>query len=143
MLFLPPSDVCVRNFLYPFCTLIKLYCTKALSDQASSLAPDLILLIRKPRIPVSFHGPETTFQYHFNAESKEELKRLLMKMKEESEKAGLTLNIQRAKIMASGPIAWNTSSRSTKIQYSPLTNNSFFKRNNVFLSYQCFQRLNV
>ena len=38
------------------------------------------------------------------AESKEELKRLLMKVKEESEKAGLTLNIQKTKIMASGPI---------------------------------------
>ena len=34
----------------------------------------------------------------------EELKRLLMKMKEESEKAGLKLNIQKTKIMASGPI---------------------------------------
>ena len=38
------------------------------------------------------------------AESKEELKRLLMKVKEESEKAGLKLNIQKIKIMASGPI---------------------------------------
>ena len=38
------------------------------------------------------------------AESKEELKRLLMKVKEESEKAGLNLNIQKMKIMASGPI---------------------------------------
>ena len=38
------------------------------------------------------------------AESKEELKSLLMKMKEESEKAGLKLNIQKTKIMASGPI---------------------------------------
>ena len=38
------------------------------------------------------------------AESKEELKRLLLKMKEESEKAGLKLNIQKTKIMASGPI---------------------------------------
>ena len=38
------------------------------------------------------------------AESKEELKSLLMKMKEESEKAGLKLNIQKAKITASGPI---------------------------------------
>ena len=38
------------------------------------------------------------------AESEEELKSLLMKVKEESEKAGLTLNIQKAKIMASGPI---------------------------------------
>ena len=38
------------------------------------------------------------------AESEEELKSLLMKAKEESEKAGLKLNIQNTKIMASGPI---------------------------------------
>ena len=38
------------------------------------------------------------------AESKEELKSLLMKVKEETEKAGLKLNIQKTKIMASGPI---------------------------------------
>ena len=38
------------------------------------------------------------------AESIEELKSLLMKMKEESEKVGLKLNIQKTKIMASGPI---------------------------------------
>ena len=38
------------------------------------------------------------------AESKEELKNLLMKVKEESEKAGLKLNVQKTKIMASGPI---------------------------------------
>ena len=38
------------------------------------------------------------------AENKEELKRLLMKMKQESEKVGLKLNIQKTKIMASGPI---------------------------------------
>ena len=38
------------------------------------------------------------------AESEEELKSLLMKVKEESEKAGLKLNIQKAKIMASSPI---------------------------------------
>ena len=37
------------------------------------------------------------------AESEEELKRLLMKVKEESEKVGLKLNIQKTKIMASGP----------------------------------------
>ena len=40
----------------------------------------------------------------FMAESEEELKSLLMKVKVESEKAGLKLNIQKAKIMASGPI---------------------------------------
>ena len=38
------------------------------------------------------------------AESEEELKRLLIRVKEESEKAGLKLNIQKAKIMASSPI---------------------------------------
>ena len=38
------------------------------------------------------------------AESEEELKRVLMKVKEESEKVGLKLNIQKTKIMASGPI---------------------------------------
>ena len=38
------------------------------------------------------------------AESKEELKNLLMKVKEQSKKAGLKLNIQKTKIMASGPI---------------------------------------
>ena len=38
------------------------------------------------------------------AESKEELKSLLMKVKEESKKSGLKFNIQKAKIMASGPI---------------------------------------
>ena len=43
------------------------------------------------------------------AESKEELKSLLMKAREESEKAGLKLNIQKTKIMATSPIAsWQT-----------------------------------
>ena len=45
------------------------------------------------------------------AESKEELKSLLMKVKEESERVGLKLNIQKTKIMASGPItSWQTDS---------------------------------
>ena len=43
------------------------------------------------------------------AESEEELKNLLMKVKEESEKVGLKLNVQKTKIMASGPItSWQT-----------------------------------
>ena len=46
------------------------------------------------------HADDTTLM----AESEEELKSLLMKVKEESEKAGLKLNIQKTKIMASGPI---------------------------------------
>ena len=43
------------------------------------------------------------------AESKDELKSLMMKVKEETEKVGLKLNIQKTKIMASGPItSWQT-----------------------------------
>ena len=45
-----------------------------------------------------------TQMIHPMAESEEELKSLLMKVKEESEKVGLKLNIQKTKIMASGPI---------------------------------------
>ena len=63
MLFLPPSDAYVRSFLYLFYTLIKLYYTKVLSDQASSLAPDWILLLQGPRIPASLRDSTTTFQY--------------------------------------------------------------------------------
>ena len=51
------------------------------------------------------YGDDTTLM----AESEEELKSLLMKVKEESEKVGLKLNIQKTKIMASGPItSWQT-----------------------------------
>ena len=46
------------------------------------------------------YASDTTFM----AESEEELKSLLMKVKKESEKAGLKLNIQKTKIMASSPI---------------------------------------
>ena len=46
------------------------------------------------------HADDTTLM----AESEEELESLLMKVKEESEKVGLKLNIQKTKIMASGPI---------------------------------------
>ena len=49
------------------------------------------------------------------AESEEELKSLLMKMKEESKKVGLKLNIQKTKIMASGPItSWETDGETMK-----------------------------
>ena len=49
------------------------------------------------------------------AESKEELKSLLMKVKEESEKVGLKLNIQKTKIMASGPITlWQIDGETTE-----------------------------
>ena len=49
------------------------------------------------------------------AESEEELKSLLMKLKEESEKVGLKLNIQKTKIMASGPItSWQIDGETVK-----------------------------
>ena len=51
------------------------------------------------------YGDDTTLM----AESEEELRSLLMKVKEESEKVGLKLNIQKVKIMTSGPItSWET-----------------------------------
>ena len=50
------------------------------------------------------------------AESEEELKSLLMKVKEESEKAGLKLNIQKRKIMVSGPIiSWQIDGETMEI----------------------------
>ena len=57
----------------------------------------------------------------------EELKNLLMKVKEESEKAGLKLNIQKTKIMASGPITftasrWENSGNSVRLYFFGLKN---------------------
>ena len=50
------------------------------------------------------------------AESKEELKSLLMKVKEESEKVGLKLSIQKTKIMASGPItSWQIDGKTVSV----------------------------
>ena len=48
------------------------------------------------------------------AESEEELESLLMKVKEESEKVGLKLNIQKTKIMASGPTSWEIDAKQWK-----------------------------
>ena len=61
------------------------------------------------------------------AESEEELKSFLMKVKEESEKAGLKFNIQIAKIMASSPIKlmanrWRNSGNSVRLYFSGLQN---------------------
>ena len=61
------------------------------------------------------------------AESEEELKSLLMKVKEESEKAGLKLNIQEMKIMASGPIRfmanrWGNNGNSDRLYFFELQN---------------------
>ena len=61
------------------------------------------------------------------AESEEELKSLLMKVKEESEKVGLKLNIQKTKIMASGPITsqhiqWGKNGNSDTLYFLGLQN---------------------
>ena len=61
------------------------------------------------------------------AESEEELKGLLMKVKEESEKVGLKLNIQKTKIMASGPHhfmrnKWGRSGNSVRLYFGGLQN---------------------
>ena len=62
--------------------------------------------IKKPR-----YADDTTLM----AESEEELRRLLMKVKEENEKAGLKLNIQKTKIVASGPItSWQIDGETVK-----------------------------
>src|SRR5574337_855628 len=61
------------------------------------------------------------------AGSEEELKSLLMKVKEESEKVGLKLNIQKTKIMASGPIManrWGNSGNSVRLYFEGLQNHS-------------------
>ena len=76
-----------------------------------------------PRLPVHHQLPEFT-QTHVHrvsdAISEEELKSLLIKVKEESEKVGLKLNIQKAKIMASGPIT------SWQIDGKTMTDFNFF-----------------
>ena len=58
------------------------------------------------------------------AESEEELKNLLMKLKEESEKVGLKLNIQKTKILASGPIitSWEIDGETVKLYFWGLPN---------------------
>ena len=57
------------------------------------------------------------------AESKEELKSLLMEVKDESKKAGLKLNIRKTKIMASGPItSWKIDGNSDSLYFLGLQN---------------------
>ena len=63
-------------------------------------------------ISINFGYPDDTT---LMAESEEELKSLLMKVKEESEKVGVKLNIQKTKIMASGPVtSWQIDGETVK-----------------------------
>ena len=65
------------------------------------------------------YADDTTFM----AESKEELKSLLMKVEEKSEKAGLNLNIQKTKIMASGSItSWQIDGKTVETDFGALQN---------------------
>ena len=69
----------------------------------------------KSRLPVEISiTSDMQMTPHLTAESEEKLKSLLMKVKEESEKVGLKLNIQKTKIMASGPItSWQIETMET------------------------------
>ena len=81
-------------------------CTKINSKWMKDLKvkPESILMIAGRNINNLRYADDTTLM----AENEEELKSLLMKVKEESEKAGLKLNIQKTKIMASSPItSWH------------------------------------
>ena len=74
-------------------------------------------------ISITLDTDDTTLM----AESEEELKSLLMRVKEESDKVGLKLNIQKTKIMASGPItsrgnSWGNSGNSVRLYFLGLQN---------------------
>ena len=70
-----------------------------------------IKIARRNLNNLRFYADNTTLM----VKSKKELKSLLMKVKEESEKAGLKLNIQKTKIMASGPItSWQIDGKKWK-----------------------------
>ena len=80
----------------------------------------------KHKLELRFLGEINNFRYPDDttlmAESEEELKSLLMKVKEESEKIGLKLNIQKCKIMASSPITswqidWGNSGNSGRLYF--------------------------
>ena len=79
--------------------LFNLYAEYTMKNAGLEKAQAGIKIVRR-NINNLRYADNTTFM----AESEEELKSLLMKVKEESEKVGLKLNIQKTKIMASGPI---------------------------------------
>ena len=79
--------------------LFNLYAEYIMQNARLGKAPAGIKIVRR-NINNLIYADDTTLM----AESEEELKSLLMKVKKESEKVGLKLNIQKTKIMASGPI---------------------------------------
>ena len=73
------------------------------------------------------------------AESKEELKSLLMRVKEDSEKAGLKLNIQKTKIMASGPISsWQTDGETVEV-----VTDFIFLGSKITSDYECSYKIKI
>ena len=89
----------VRQGCILSCCLFNLYAEYIMRNAGLEEAQAGIKIARR-NISNLRYADETTLM----AESEEELKSLLMKVKEESEKVGLQLNIQKTKIMASGPI---------------------------------------
>ena len=79
------------------------YCHCAYLTSMQSISCEMLGWINH-KIESRYHNPRYAEDTTLMAESKEELKSLLMKVKEESEKAGLKLNIQKTKITASSPI---------------------------------------
>ena len=84
------------------------YCHPACLTFIQSISCKMLVWMKHKLESISTTSDDTTLM----AESREELKSLLMKVKEESEKIGLKLNIQKTKIMASGPISSVQVSRS-------------------------------
>ena len=90
--------------------LFNLYAEYIIRNTALEEAKAGIKIVRR-NINNLRYGDDTTLM----AESEEEQKSLLMKVKEESEKVGLKLNIQKTKIMASGPItSWQIDGETVK-----------------------------
>ena len=94
-----------------YCHTAYLTCMQSTSCQMWDEAQAGIKIARR-NISNLRYADDTTLM----AESEEELKSLLMKVKEESEKGGLKLNIQKTKIMASGPItSWQINGETVEI----------------------------
>ena len=104
------KGVCQGCILSP--SLFNLYAEYIMRNAGLDESQNGIKIVRR-NINNLRHTADTTT---FMAESEEELKSLLMKMKEESEKVGLKLNIQKTKIMASGPItSWEIDGETVEI----------------------------
>ena len=88
---LTPHCPCSLDLLLWFCLVLNFYCKLCITQTGIKIVGRNINNLR--------YADDTTLM----AESEEELKSPLMKVKEESEKSGLKLNIQKMKIMASGP----------------------------------------